>query len=253
MSRCQAAWAAVWSSALLVTLAGCVTGGARPDTDQATARTWTQASVLLPAAVTRSGRSEWRLMSDLATVLHRNAPRVPVFLEVTTCTGLGSGYALSALRAGYAVVAPESFARGPQRIAACAPSRIAATVRRWRHQEIDYALQRLRELPWIDPDRIVLGGHHEGAQAVAGWFGDEALAGYLVSGLACADSLSLLARPRPASRSALLLLASIRHCALTQLRHADRVVIAADPETDRSGARLAAFHFFTAVAHGELR
>lgn len=71
-------------------------------------------------------------------------------------------YRLFFTKSGYAVFQPDSFAW---------PGRETCTqdVQNERLQEIEYALDQIRELSWVDSDRIVLMGISEGGSAVANW------------------------------------------------------------------------------------
>ena len=55
---------------------------------------------------------------------------------------------------------------------------------RLRIQEIKYAVSQMRELPWVDQDRLVLMGFSEGAHAVSAYPGREFVAHILI-GIDC--------------------------------------------------------------------
>jgi dienelactone hydrolase len=62
---------------------------------------------------------------------------------------------------GYAVFEPDAFARPGY---ACEKSSIST-----RRAEVAYALAQIRELPWVDQDRIVLMGNSQGGRTAALW------------------------------------------------------------------------------------
>ena len=88
---------------------------------------------------------------------------------------------------GYVVFVPDSFARTNKPVS-CEPSRYLSGLHRevlsWRHAEADYALRRVKNLPSIDPSKIVLMGLSEGAITAATYVG-EAVAGRVIEGWTC--------------------------------------------------------------------
>lgn len=73
---------------------------------------------------------------------------------------------------GYVVVVPNSFRR-EGRPATCDPRRFAlrpeapiGVVHRMRLEELAYAVERVRRLPWVRPGPILISGYSEGAEAV---------------------------------------------------------------------------------------
>jgi dienelactone hydrolase len=62
---------------------------------------------------------------------------------------------------GYAVFEPDTYARPGH---SCAASSVAK-----RSEEVAYALNEIRRLPWVDHDRVVLMGFSEGGSTVAFW------------------------------------------------------------------------------------
>ena len=105
--------------------------------------------------------------------------RFPIVLYLHGCAGLsdiGSVGDFFAAR-GYAVIAPDSFAN-PGRPPPCntetrRPGSGWRNVKRLRQQEIRYAVQRLRALPWVDGDRMYLFGISQGGRAATLYGGDE--------------------------------------------------------------------------------
>ena len=95
----------------------------------------------------------------------RPGAKAPAVLVMHGCAGVvrsPTRYRLFFMKSGYAVFQPDSFAR---------PGREPCTqdVQNERLEELEYALDQIRELPWVDSDRIVLMGISEGGAAVANW------------------------------------------------------------------------------------
>lgn len=120
---------------------------------------------------------------------------LPVVLFLHGCAGLNLGdtsvWARVLSAQGYAVVAPDSFAR-PGRRQNCDPTSssggAASEVHDFRLEEVGYALARLRELPWVDQRRIFLMGHSEGGIAAARW-DKPGFRGVIISGWTCTSTL----------------------------------------------------------------
>jgi len=80
-------------------------------------------------------------------------------------------------RSGYAVLAPDSFARR-DRPSTCDPRRHSGIpgapfrrVAEMRQEEIRHAARRLAELPWVDRENLFLMGHSQGGSAAAAYEG----------------------------------------------------------------------------------
>ena len=109
------------------------------------------------------------------------------------CAGLGRGnlrYMRLLARAGYAVIAPDSFARR-YRPETCDPSRHRGIkgaphkrVNRMRQEEIHHAAYRVRRIRWVDRKNLFLMGHSQGGTAVAAYEGDGFKA-HVISGSVC--------------------------------------------------------------------
>ena len=109
------------------------------------------------------------------------------------CAGLGRGnlrYMRQLARAGYAVVAPDSFARR-YRPETCNPSRHRGIkgaphrrVNQMRQEEIHHAAYRVRRVRWADRKNLFLMGHSQGGTAVAAYEGDGFKA-HVISGSVC--------------------------------------------------------------------
>ena len=88
--------------------------------------------------------------------------KAPAAVILHGCSGLirGSvGYRKLLLDEGFALFEPDAYARPGH---SC--QRSSARLRR---EEADYALERIRELSWIDQQRVILMGFSEGGRAVA--------------------------------------------------------------------------------------
>lgn len=126
--------------------------------------------------------------------LARLGERRPAVVFVHGCAGLGRGnlrYMRLLARAGYAVIAPDSFARR-YRPETCLPSQRrpipGAPFRRvgqMRQEEIRHAAHRVRSAPWADQRNLFLMGHSQGGTAVAAYEGDVFRA-RIISGSTCA-------------------------------------------------------------------
>lgn len=168
------------------------------------ARTFEHAMVLLPGA--GGGRPRAVRMRDLAAAAVPSEP-LPTVLYLHGCTGLNRLSLLQELaRQGFAVVAPDSFARRFRPLQ-CRPSTRTGGnnlfVYDFRMAEISYALQRMRALDWVDQRRLFLFGTSEGGLAAALYRGDSFQAriiaqwtchgGSLVRGLAAPPDEPVLA------------------------------------------------------------
>ena len=148
----------------------------RPDIEL----TWSKAKVAFPPF--RSGREVLFANLEDGSVENRleGLPRntqLPVVLYVHGCTGIGSdGFFRALARAGYVVIAPDSMARR-YRPLQCDPETRTGGYNRFvydfRLTEISFALDRLKQLPWVDQNRLYLIGVSEGGVAVALYRGDE--------------------------------------------------------------------------------
>ena len=117
----------------------------------------------------------------------------PAVVFAHGCTGLARGnlrYMRLLARAGYAVVAPDSFARR-YRPETCNPSRHRGIrgaphrrVNRMRQEEIHHAAYRVRRIPWVDRRNLFLMGQSQGGTAVASYEGDE-FGARVISGSVC--------------------------------------------------------------------
>src|SRR5262245_1394021 len=143
------------------------------DSSGKTKPTWEQARIFLPGSA---------IPSKPATLptIDRS---LPIVLYLHGCTGFDyshdgtmGGWAQTLTASGYAVVMPTSYAR-EDRPRACEQTthtyqrELAPAIFRMRHEEIEYALDQLHNLPWVDQRNLFLMGHSEGGAAVALWAG----------------------------------------------------------------------------------
>lgn len=149
-------------------------------------RSWAAAAVYLPAAEGYRRIKTADLPEELAV---RTAP-LPAVIYAHGCAGIDAaavetGRFLAA--AGYLVVAPDSFARA-SKPSSCEPDRnlggLHREVLRWRHQEIGYAIRKLRAVPRARISKIVLMGLSEGGITVA-TFTDEPVSARIIEGWTC--------------------------------------------------------------------
>ena len=142
-------------------------------------RTWSRAFLALPPAqrggVAILGQFDSpAIKRRLETAGLRT--RLPVVIYLHGCTGIENGIFMRALaEEGYAVVAPNSFAR-TFRPLQCDPGTRTGGRNRFiydfRLAELTYALERLDDEDWVDFDNLFLIGTSEGAVAAALFRGD---------------------------------------------------------------------------------
>jgi len=155
---------------------------------------WERAYVMLPVARDRliGGRMGDALVREELAGLDPGR-RLPAVLYIHGCSGLVPGnfdYMNLLAEAGHAVIAPDSFAR-PGRPKTCDPRRHRgipgapfARVAAMRQEEIAYSQERLRDLAWVDHERVFLMGHSQGGGAAAA-YPNGGFRGVIVSGSTC--------------------------------------------------------------------
>ncbi len=136
------------------------------------------------------GRVRRKYVQERLASLRQKRPTV---IYAHGCSGLGAWslrYMRLLARAGYAVLAPDSFARR-YRPDTCLPSARqpipGAPFRRvgqMRQEEIHHAAYRVRRMRWVDRNNLFLMGHSQGGSAVASYQGDEFRA-RVISGSIC--------------------------------------------------------------------
>lgn len=161
--------------------------------------TWERAYVMLPVAKDRlvGGRMDEPLIrEELAGLPPGKKFRAVLFMH--GCAGLSPGnfdYMHLLAGEGYAVIAPDSFAR-PGRPKTCDPRRHRgipgaphARVTAMRQEEIQHGLERTRGLAWVDAENLFLMGHSQGGSAAAA-FPNRGFRGVIISGSTCQYGLN---------------------------------------------------------------
>jgi dienelactone hydrolase len=157
------------------------------------AATWHAATVALPGAATGGlpifGR--WRDSAVQHAVRNIAADRrVPAIVFLHGCDGIGieeESARIAYMEAGFAVFFPDSFARIGRR-SNCRADTYATGAQpeahAYRLDEIAYAREQLRTLPWIDQSRVYAIGFSEGGMALAGYAGHD-FARIVITGWHC--------------------------------------------------------------------
>ena len=131
----------------------------------------------IPASITLDGSPYWYgyehtdvnkidnpAWSQVATGHIKPGAKTPVALVMHGCSGIirsPTAYRVFLMELGFAVIEPDSFARPGH---ACAYGALGV-----RMADLGHAYKMVRELPWVDQDRIVLIGISQGGAAVAQW------------------------------------------------------------------------------------
>ena len=141
-------------------------------------RTWSAAKIWLPKPYGGSNPSPaWWIQSKSRLYGRFDPPdaKLPVILYLHGCTGIerderADGYYLT--RAGYVVIMPDSYAR-TNRPSNCNPKTKAGDlfrgVFRFRFEEVDYALEQIKQLSWVDHNNVFLMGFSEGGVTTAAY------------------------------------------------------------------------------------
>ena len=123
-------------------------------------RTWLAAKAYVPG----------RLFSTTPAQIADSQP-MPVVLYFHGCTGLWRHdyhWAEELKDLGFVVIQPDSFARS-ERKSNCDPrtnqTGYFPPAAAMRDEEIRFAVERVRTMPWADPARIFVMGHSEGGRA----------------------------------------------------------------------------------------
>lgn len=139
--------------------------------------TWLWGYHTIPASITKDGSPYWYAYphtdasrindppwTEVAAKHIKAGAKAPAVIFLHGCSGLfrgGVGYRILLMSEGYAVFEPDAFARPGHSCDTSSSSQ--------RREEIVYALSKIRELPWIDQDRIILMGNSQGGRTVASW------------------------------------------------------------------------------------
>jgi len=157
----------------LLAVSACVTP--LPNDPDELRRTWDQAEIRLDLGgdLAVFGRlADPRTKAVLARI--PAGRKLPVVVYLHGCAGLkwsrGEAFFERLARAGYVLVAPDSFARSYR-------PKMCGSANAWkdavRNSEIRFAAEQLAGLPWADQDKLVLMGHSEGGEIVAAYPGEE--------------------------------------------------------------------------------
>lgn len=139
--------------------------------------TWRSALVMMPRPASAKfihfgSATNWAQAVAIAGAAPRT--KVPAVIHLHGCGGRDqSDQSLSAFYAsqGYAFFGPYSFARAGRQVLC---NRGDMTYRMaMRLEEAQYARAQLRDIDWIDQQRIVLSGYSEGAQGASLYAGRE--------------------------------------------------------------------------------
>ncbi len=155
--------------------------------------TWQRAYVSIPGHIF-GGRpilGKWRdafVQNGLQRIPDGTNMAAIIFLH--GCSGIAreeEAARLMFMEAGYATFFPDSFARSRRR-SNCSledhRTSLAPEAHSYRVEEIRYALEQVRSLPWIDQSRVFVMGFSEGGMAVANYPGN-GLAGLVITGWHC--------------------------------------------------------------------
>lgn len=168
--------------ALLVT--GCQTAETLEESTGEVERAWRYGQHRLPRGALAEGQfyalEEIRRYPDawakmVAETKLKPGIRLPAVIYLHGCAGntAGETWAYTFSRMGYAFFAPDSLARPRKSLCGTGRTRMITDRIPMRIEEALYALQQLRKAQWIDPERIVLMGSSEGAQAASAYGGTE--------------------------------------------------------------------------------
>ncbi len=180
---------------VLMGMSGCQTNVK----DEATVHaTWKYGLVSIPKEMTTDGS---RCVGSFASKKNREClekisrdRKYPLIIFMHGCkgglTGTSRNLVTNFRTLGYAVVAPDSTVRLGRK-PNCSGGRAGkGQVMSLRASEIEYALQKIPTLDWVDESRLVLAGFSEGGNAVANYGGKDKFAGYIVMGWDCRYGLS---------------------------------------------------------------
>lgn len=163
-----------------------------PDGVSPVQATWLYGKFIIPSAYAKSGETityrqtvgqpHWDTLA--ASDVKPNAS-VPVVLYMHGCRGMhGQARRYSKLleSEGYAVFMPDSFKRPYRR--ECREQGTLEERVLLRKQEVEYALDRIRGLSWVNQKRVMLMGFSEGGNTTDSW-SKPGFAAHLVMGSAC--------------------------------------------------------------------
>jgi dienelactone hydrolase len=157
--------------------------------------TWQYGIHALPAHATISGNAETFKSSPGKPPWTKQAEKklkpgvkLPAALYLHGCSGFSVDavkYRRFMLSRGYAVFMPDSYQRpGRQSCGDVGPmdERIAI-----RKEEVGHALSEIRQMSWVDQNRVVLMGFSEGGNTTDNW-DEKGFAAHIVLGSACTET-----------------------------------------------------------------
>lgn len=182
---------------LILALSSCAVTVNSPATE--IEKTWNFAVTILPAKYSAMemtqvapGFYEYPLLDDWSrdiqeNHLKKNADKVPVVLHMHGCNGIGSGdsgWADVYADMGYLTILPNSFRRSNRESMCYSGSGSWGYRSQLRIEEINYALQEISKIPWVDVNRIFLSGFSEGGNTLSFYKGEK-FAAYIIIGTNC--------------------------------------------------------------------
>ena len=154
--------------------------------------TWLNGRYTIPGSYLADGRTmtyEQEVDQPAWTTLLRAdikpAQQVPVVLYMHGCTGWSRQdeiYRELLTGEGYAIFMPNSFARPGRR--KCGQQGPLAERVTLRTEEVEFALQQIRLIEWVDQARVILMGYSEGGNTTDNW-SKPGFAAHMIMGSAC--------------------------------------------------------------------
>ena len=189
MARIRPGWNVVvrwfgfcWGLSLLIS--GCQTTAQIEEANNEVKRAWRYGQHRLPQGALKDNQfysveeirkypETWQAV--VAETKLEPGTRLPAVIYLHGCAGntVGETWARTFSRLGYAFFAPDSLARPRRSLCGTGRTRMITERIPMRTEEALYAVQELRKADWIDPNRIVLMGSSEGAQAASVYNGTE--------------------------------------------------------------------------------
>ena len=162
---------------LLWSLAGQAHHSPLPEDMSKPEAAWLWGHYTVPASITRDNSPYWYryehtdvnkiddpAWTQVADGHIKPGAKAPAVLVMHGCSGIfGSpnSYQVFFMKHGFAVFEPDSFARPGH---TCKYSDLGT-----RTEDLEHAFDKIRKLPWVDQDRILLMGISQGGAAVARW------------------------------------------------------------------------------------
>jgi dienelactone hydrolase len=148
-----------------------------PEDMSETEAAWLWGHYTIPASITRDNSPYWYSYehTDVSKINNpawttvaaghvKPGTKAPAVLVLHGCSGIfpsPTAYRVFFMEHGFAVFEPDSFARPGH---SCESSSLNG-----RKEDLEYAYERIRALPWVDQDRIVLLGISQGGRVVSLW------------------------------------------------------------------------------------